>query len=230
MQWRRQSAWCERPAPLIPEAMEMSGPITLPQPGSVFMSVAHVITKSHAPGGGLGCPWSCVDVRGLCWAGLTPRMGHAEELALVAWVKESWWTDHLSCPPGSDPRLWVSPPQHLPRLWANGVHDGASHAEHSFRLSLTQDNSRISERSFLEGPVLMVYPEARAQPDQHSLQLAFASKTVGAKGYTVCHTIIPVPLWPTNTWWSGRKDGGAEWFMPGRTGDSRAVMGDGRGW
>lgn len=36
---------------------------------------------------------------------LTPRMGHAGELALVAWVKESWWTDQLSCPPGRDPRL-----------------------------------------------------------------------------------------------------------------------------
>lgn len=33
-----------QPVPLIPEAMEMSGPVALPQPGFVLMSVAYVIT------------------------------------------------------------------------------------------------------------------------------------------------------------------------------------------
>ena len=62
----------------------------------------------------------------------------------------------------------------------------------SHRTSMTQGNSRISERSFGEGPVMMVgqSPEALNQASD-SLQGALA----GGADWTLCDTLqLPVPL------------------------------------
>lgn len=58
---------------------------------------------------------------------------------------------------GPHPLLWVDLLQHLPHLWPTGAWKGTGPVEEEPQDLHTMVNSRIFERSFGKGPVLMMY-------------------------------------------------------------------------
>lgn len=88
----------------------------------------------------------------------------SHELALVAWEKESGALTSSAAPQTQILDFELAHPNICP-IWEL-VERMTGHEEHSFGISLTQDNSRISGSSFGEGPVLMVYqkPEPSTRP------------------------------------------------------------------
>ena len=70
----------------------------------------------------------------------------------MAWTKESWQADQLSKHPGLDQGFELA--QHISELLAH-VKGPVLHNK-SYRISRTQGNSKISERSPRAGPVWRV--------------------------------------------------------------------------
>lgn len=103
-------------------------------------------------------------------------------------------TDKLSYDLGPHLGFWTCPPQHPPHLWPAGVHERTSPTEPELQDPHDWGNNRTPERSFCEGPVLMVWQKSvwqRVWSWTRPMQWAFTSKAVWANGYTVRHTIGP---------------------------------------
>jgi hypothetical protein len=71
------------------------------------------------------CETLPIDSYNIGWA----SQGSSGEYTLVVWIPESWRADQLCYLLGPDPRLWVSPPKHLPRLWTARACEWASAAD-----------------------------------------------------------------------------------------------------
>lgn len=78
--------------------------------------------------------------------------GNAGELALVVFIQDCWWANHLSYLLEPDAGLWAAPPQHLPIYEPLEHGRGRVLQNHSHRISMTQGNNTISESS-PEAPV-----------------------------------------------------------------------------
>jgi len=111
------------------------------------------------------------------------HLSNTIELALVAWIQESWQTDQLSYYSGSD---LVGPLQHPPHLWTAGPHDGASLQTQSCNTGQHQD---IGEE-FWWGSIIDSIADVRASNQTNgSLQWTFANEDAWTKGYTVGYTV-----------------------------------------
>lgn len=102
-----------------------------------------------------------------------------------------WWgcrrasrlTDSATYHPDPDPGLWAGPPDHQPHLRPAGVEDSGLQYW-TFRISITQGNSRISERHLREGPALMVVQKSNScKPDQWLISMNTDLYTVWTKKY-----------------------------------------------
>lgn len=95
------------------------------------------------------------------------------------------WTDKLSYP-GSHPGHWVGTCQHQPCGWHAGAMKRLVLQKHSRKISMTQDNRRMSEKPFQWGASIDDIAEARGfEPDKRLIiQWTFAGEAVWTKGYT----------------------------------------------
>jgi hypothetical protein len=146
-------------------------------------------------------PIFCLDINhSRCsWQGtwshslMVPHLSSAAQLALVVWVLKSWWADQLSFHSASDPGLLVGLPQHL-RIAIHCIYELLEQVKRlvlqieSCRISMTQGNNRISERSPIEGPRLILYQKLEVNLTNDSWRWTFASKSVWTKGCIVGHT------------------------------------------
>jgi hypothetical protein len=78
------------------------------------------------------------------------------ELVLVAQVQESWQADQLSFHPSPDPGLDLVPLNIYPIYELLECVKGQALQIQSCRISMTQSNNRMSEKSPSEDPVLIV--------------------------------------------------------------------------
>lgn len=122
-------------------------------------------------------------------------VGTGELAQNLNWGEQFWWELGLSHSAPTQAQSQCSDLT-LPTIWP--THDQLEHMKglalrnYGSRISRTQGNGRISQRSLSEGPVPMLYQKPEAlNLTNDSLPWTFISTTVWAKEYNARHTTSP---------------------------------------